>query len=913
MADSGDSKAQPKKRGRKQDDSLPPSRSRDIQRAFRARRAALLSNLEARVAFLEAENAALRAHCGLAPDGPPLSGPAPQLTAVESATGEIEVPGGPGTLGNGAVARQETPTATAAATPARSARGDGPPPRKRTASAHDLDHDAHDAPSRRSSAASSSARRRVSSPPRAWTGSSAADPQVDAAAEVLLLGLSGSNLSPPADASSAVQRDSSGCELAGGGYPPQGYGPPHMPPLGPPQHSMPMQPNGHGYVFVDGHPHPQAQWQYPPPPQQMSPFPPQQPFQHHPHPHQPQQLPHLPQPPFAGQPSPHSHSQQWAPTSSPSMQQGPPPQQNGFPPPPPNLAQQSPYPPLPALPAPPHYPPHSQHASSFLSASAPSSSAPHSSVQRDQAASSPFTPIEALLHTLQAQPLPASIQHSTRDEQQPQQQHQPLPSLHEYPYDEQGFPVLPPWIGPTSTRPAPGPPPPPRSAPDAHAQPHALAAADEVKPAVDGVGEDASLEAQQRAFLVRACGAPPPPQGARVRKWHAFCEVVISGVLEAEREGRVGALPAAPPPSGASASEGAARPGCGSGEQEERGREAQRARARGSKGASGDGCCEGKVQCAAPVSSERDHPRPSPAPALAAVAAATDAAEECCGGLIDCSGPLFDDTPSYPSAALAAAAIASSTDRDASHAAGDVDEPDPDAEGDVDPDAVADAAAAAYDDAPRWPTPAPSYMPLSEAFALLEPYMADPCPPSSPPPRPSPSLSTSPTSPPTVTADPDRDSSAWGVAPEKLATMLWDTYPSWIAPPGLDLPEGAGRDPPHFAIAPAPAPAPSSGAAGAGAGEAGDGARPPRCDALYVWRWCVDMSARGLAVRDLVVRGVCGEDEAKRRVFAGQERQGGEGKAASEKREEQGEGDRAGLSGESGRARGAGGKCSGRC
>jgi hypothetical protein len=66
------------RRGRKQNDSLPPSRSRDVQRAFRARRAERLAYLEARVVELEAENADLRARLGLPepirPPAPPASG-----------------------------------------------------------------------------------------------------------------------------------------------------------------------------------------------------------------------------------------------------------------------------------------------------------------------------------------------------------------------------------------------------------------------------------------------------------------------------------------------------------------------------------------------------------------------------------------------------------------------------------------------------------------------------------------------------------------------------------------------------------------------------------------------------------------------------------------------------------------------
>ncbi|BGP20383.1 hypothetical protein JCM10213_002305 [Rhodosporidiobolus nylandii] len=78
----------PKKRGRKQDSSLPPSRSREIQRAFRARRAGLLSNLEARVLYLEAEVVELRRRLQLDPDGEGVSGATLSLTDVDG-----EVPG----------------------------------------------------------------------------------------------------------------------------------------------------------------------------------------------------------------------------------------------------------------------------------------------------------------------------------------------------------------------------------------------------------------------------------------------------------------------------------------------------------------------------------------------------------------------------------------------------------------------------------------------------------------------------------------------------------------------------------------------------------------------------------------------------------------------------------------------------
>ncbi|CAK5269209.1 unnamed protein product [Mycena citricolor] len=48
------------KRGRKRNDNLPPNRARDVQRAFRARRAAHLLALEERVSELEEENSCLR-------------------------------------------------------------------------------------------------------------------------------------------------------------------------------------------------------------------------------------------------------------------------------------------------------------------------------------------------------------------------------------------------------------------------------------------------------------------------------------------------------------------------------------------------------------------------------------------------------------------------------------------------------------------------------------------------------------------------------------------------------------------------------------------------------------------------------------------------------------------------------------
>jgi len=55
------------KRGRKRNDNLPPNRARDVQRAFRARRAAHLEALECRVQVLEDENSRLRQALDLPP------------------------------------------------------------------------------------------------------------------------------------------------------------------------------------------------------------------------------------------------------------------------------------------------------------------------------------------------------------------------------------------------------------------------------------------------------------------------------------------------------------------------------------------------------------------------------------------------------------------------------------------------------------------------------------------------------------------------------------------------------------------------------------------------------------------------------------------------------------------------------
>ncbi|KAG6373420.1 hypothetical protein JVT61DRAFT_6569 [Boletus reticuloceps] len=65
------------KRGRKRNDNLPPNRARDVQRAFRARRAAHLQALELRVSELEEENNHLRAALNLPPASRPALGKGP--------------------------------------------------------------------------------------------------------------------------------------------------------------------------------------------------------------------------------------------------------------------------------------------------------------------------------------------------------------------------------------------------------------------------------------------------------------------------------------------------------------------------------------------------------------------------------------------------------------------------------------------------------------------------------------------------------------------------------------------------------------------------------------------------------------------------------------------------------------------
>ncbi|KZT42172.1 hypothetical protein SISSUDRAFT_980512, partial [Sistotremastrum suecicum HHB10207 ss-3] len=64
-------------RGRRRTEDQTPNRARDVQRAFRARRAAHLESLEERIAELEQENGRLREMCGLPPASRPALGKGP--------------------------------------------------------------------------------------------------------------------------------------------------------------------------------------------------------------------------------------------------------------------------------------------------------------------------------------------------------------------------------------------------------------------------------------------------------------------------------------------------------------------------------------------------------------------------------------------------------------------------------------------------------------------------------------------------------------------------------------------------------------------------------------------------------------------------------------------------------------------
>ncbi|KAI0370378.1 hypothetical protein BV20DRAFT_979547 [Pilatotrama ljubarskyi] len=114
------------KRGRKRNDNLPPNRARDVQRAFRARRAAHLEALEQRVAELEDENNTLRAALALPPANRPPLGKGPtgkdkpktNSTKAPSATANIAamLPSIPALTSAGTLppmSRTESPLSTA--------------------------------------------------------------------------------------------------------------------------------------------------------------------------------------------------------------------------------------------------------------------------------------------------------------------------------------------------------------------------------------------------------------------------------------------------------------------------------------------------------------------------------------------------------------------------------------------------------------------------------------------------------------------------------------------------------------------------------------------------------------------------------------------------------------------------------
>ncbi|KAK7690603.1 hypothetical protein QCA50_005702 [Cerrena zonata] len=112
------------KRGRKRNDNLPPNRARDVQRAFRARRAAHLEALEQRVAELEEENNVLRAALHLPPVHRPALGkgptgkdkPKPYPTRTSSSLGDIIARSGSLPSGVPAPAGSDSPSSNSART-----------------------------------------------------------------------------------------------------------------------------------------------------------------------------------------------------------------------------------------------------------------------------------------------------------------------------------------------------------------------------------------------------------------------------------------------------------------------------------------------------------------------------------------------------------------------------------------------------------------------------------------------------------------------------------------------------------------------------------------------------------------------------------------------------------------------------
>ncbi|BGP03813.1 hypothetical protein NBRC10513v2_007554 [Rhodotorula toruloides] len=640
-----DAKGGPKKRGRKQDDSLPPSRSRDIQRAFRARRAALLANLEARVVFLEAENKELRRRLGLPADGPPVAGEEPELVGVESPTsGTVSIPGGKGW----------TPSANGGT------KGNA---RKRRVSEAITEDDGEDDVEHASPSTSTRGLE--------WEAAAAlADPQVGAAAEVLMMGRS----APSSAAPSPTEDQTQAIAQQRNGYPPpNGYAPLPPPPpanghscpaepLPPPgiyspapathQYHAPQYQNGSMSQPFQRYPpqqpqQPQQQWQYPPGGQPFQQGFPQSPFGYQQLPPAPQTQPPLPSPSHPHQPFPSTQPQQFPHPVFPqphAFPQPPPPPQAG--PPFPQYYQQQP--------------------------------GPFSPVPQDRRASTSQYPVV-------------------------------LPPVSSF-----GQPPAPLVPSPSEPR---------TSVPSSSASSLAFG---HVKQE-DGVDTSDSLitdehdtTAKQRVFLLRCCNLSPEPSAEeasnpREAKYRAFCVKLIEGVIEAARNGRVAGL------------------GAGS---------AEKAKARATKLP----CCDGVMSCQAGTEGchgASDVDAGGQKAGEAAKEAAAEA-EECCGGLIDCSAPFFDDTPSYPAEIAPNGANPSSS-----------------------PSTVSKELPASA------PAPFPilriaTYLPVREAFDSLERYMTSPTP----------------------------SSDTRGLqSPQKLASMLFDGYPP-VSPDSTH----AEPDPPHFAI-----------------------------------------------------------------------------------------------------------------
>lgn len=590
----------------------------------------MLANLEARVVFLEAENKELRRRLGLPEDGPPVAGEEPELVGVESPTsGNVSIPGGKGW----------TPSTNGAA------KGSA---RKRRASQAITEDECEEDAEHLSSTASARGLE--------WEAAAAlADPQIGAAAEVLMMGRSAPSSAAPSPTEDQIQAIA---QQRNSYSAPNGYAP--LPP--PPQLS-----NGHAYP---------AQPSSIPPPGPYSPVPAQGTPQYH-TPPQYQNGPPMPQ-----------HLQRYPP-SQPQQQwqypQGTKPFHQGFPqmsfanPQQPSLPFQQ-LPPPPPQPQPAPSPSHTQH--------------PYPSPQLQQFPQ----PVFPQPHAFPQPPPSQSIQPFRQYWQQQPPPFSPVPPDRRA--STSHHPVTLPPVSSFGQTPAPIEPSPsePHTSVPSSSHSHASLAFGHVKTEAGGDPSDSLTNehdtvAKQRVFLLRCCNLSPEPSpeeavDPREVKYRAFCIKLIEGVIEAARNGRVAGL------------------GAGGAER--------------SKGkAARLPCCDGVMSCQA--GTEGCHAASSvdarDTPAGEESKGAAEEAEECCGGLIDCSAPFFDDTPSYP-------AENGSTGQDESSA----------------------------------PAPAPfpilriaTYLPVREAFDSLERYML-----------------------PSLAHLPDTR----GVqSPEKLASMLFDGYP----------------------------------------------------------------------------------------------------------------------------------------